>query len=219
MKRKTIRSHTRSLAGRSTKAQGAKAKTKIIGSAASKQNYFTFPPDEWLEKFEKETRRHVTPRKLRAYAPGLFDWLREGLMEWFALTPNDRGYFALTFWRDLRLKGVDFPPIAAAFLYWLWLGKSDYFRALADYIDALRAPNGDRGQRFLVTENLLDYKWDVELGRAKRLNWLQLKERFWPTYSDSNANWQKFLRERQIPFDPVGEFRRRGARKRVSKKR
>jgi hypothetical protein len=139
--------------------------------------------------------------------------------EWFDLSESEQGYFAVRFWDDLRSMGFKgFPSLFPCLAYFLWHPdtESELFRAIADYIDALKARKGDRGRRLLVTENLYHYKYEVEAGKGLILSWRELRDKFWPDYSDCNANWQKLLRERGIPFKPVGQFR---VRKRVRKSR
>ena len=88
-------------------------------------------------------------------------------------------------------------------------GASEALRELADYIDVLNAKKGDRGQRLQVTEILYLYAYQVKAIEQPILSWRELRKEFWPNYPDTNANWQKFLRERGIPFNKVGQFRGR----------
>src|SRR5205823_2030898 len=91
--------------------------------------------------------------------------------------------------------------------------EGELFRAIADYIDALKAGKGDRGRRLLVTEKLYRYRDEVETGKRRILSWRELREEFWPDYQDTNENFQGMLRARGIPFKRVGQFRRKHVRK------
>jgi hypothetical protein len=168
---------------------------------------------KWWPAYVKFT----TPKKLRR-SP-LTQVARWIVHEWLDLSESEQGYFAVRFWEDLRSRGFKgFPSLFPAIAYFLWLPdtEGELFRAIADYIDALKARKGDRGRRLSVTENLYRYKRKVEAGKQLILSWRELRDKFWSDYSDCNANWQKFLRERGIPFKPVGQFR---VRKRVRKSR
>jgi hypothetical protein len=112
------------------------------------------------------------------------------------------------------MSNVKFPLIMRELMHVLWRatrqetqGASEVLGELADYIDALNAKKGDRGQRLLVTEILYHYAYRVKAMEQPILSWRELREEFWPDYPDTNANWQKFLRERGIPFNKVGQFR------------
>src|SRR5205814_7545306 len=94
---------------------------------------------------------------------------------------------------------------------------SEIFRAIADYIDAFNARKGNRGARILASDKLYVYAEQVMAGGAKKLNWRELMEKFC-TWHETSEDWQKFLRTRGIPFDPVGEFRRRTEHGRKSSK-
>jgi hypothetical protein len=151
----------------------------------------------------------TTPRKLRG-KDGVFIWL---VRDAIRLSEDYPHYFELTFWLDLQKRGVDFPFYLPHVLHELSCKPSEFLRAIADYIDAYRARKGNRGARLKATEKLYDYAQDVMLHEAKELNWREIRERYCPDYppdgDGSYRNFQKFLRERGIPFQPVGEFRGR----------
>jgi hypothetical protein len=106
---------------------------------------------KWWPAYEKFT----TPKKLRRSPfTQVARWI---VHEWLDLSESEQGYFAVRFWDDLRSMGFKgFPSLFPCLAYFLWLPdtESELFRAIADYIDALKARNGDRGRRLLVTENL-----------------------------------------------------------------
>jgi hypothetical protein len=166
-----------------------------------------------------ENERFTTPKKLR----GKPSSLRNDFLAWLKLPEEKKFYWFDGFWRDLCMGNVKFPLVMPALMHVLWRATrqdtqraTEHLRMLADYIDALNAKKSDRGQRLLVTEVLYLYARRVEAMEQPTLTWQQLRDEFWPDYPDSNANWQKFLRERRIPFKRVGQFR---VRKRVRKSR
>jgi hypothetical protein len=166
-----------------------------------------------------ETERFTTPKKLR----GKPSWLRSCFLDWLKLPEEQKFYWFDGFWRDLCMSNVKFPLVIPQFMHVLWRatrqetqGASEHLRELADYIDALNAKKGDRGQRLLVTEVLYAYAGAVKAMKQPKLSWRELRDEVWPDYQDTGQNFQKFLRERAIPFKPVGQFR---VRKRVRKPR
>ena len=160
-----------------------------------------------------ETERFfTTPKKLR----GKPSWLRICFLQWLKLPEEQKFYWFDGFWRDLCMGNVKFPLVIPELVHILWRatrqttqGASEHLRQLADYIDALNAKKGDRGRRLLVTEMLYDYASRVRAMEQPILPWPELREEFWPDYQDSNQNFQKFLRERGIPFKRVGRFHKR----------
>jgi len=78
-------------------------------------------------------------------------------------------------------------------------------RIIADFLDALKASKGDRGARFIATQKLFVYARLAAGNAAKKLHWKELKDQFC-TYYEDDKNWQKFLRERGIPFEK-GRFK------------
>jgi hypothetical protein len=156
---------------------------------------------EWLEWQDKFRAHFTTPRKLRGKA-----FPQMEILAWFELSNDDQFFRAQEFLQYHYLNGVRLSSVIT----------SEQLRWLADYIDALKATKSDRGRRLLVTKKLFDYADQIRDGGGLKLSWQELREKFWPDYPDSNANWQKFLRERGIPFDKVGQFR---VRKRVRKSR
>ena len=166
---------------------------------------------KWWPAYEKFT----TPKKLKGNP---FSFVARWMVhEWLDLSESEQRYFATRFWDDLRLSGFKgFPALFPVLAYFLWHPdtESELFRAIADYIDALKAQKGDRGRRLLVTESLYRYLSEVEAEKRPILSWKEVREKFWPDYQDTNQNFQKFLRERGIPFDPVGEFHRRRVKNR-----
>jgi hypothetical protein len=154
----------------------------------------------------------TTPKKLR----GKSSWLRTCFLAWLKLSEDQKYYWFDGFWRDLCRSDVKFPLVMPEFMSILWRatrqaaqGASEELRELADYIDALNAKKGDRGQRLLVTEVLYAYAGAVKAMKQPKLSWRELRDEVWPDYSDTDANWQKFLRQRGIPFKKVGQFRGR----------
>jgi hypothetical protein len=161
---------------------------------------------------DKEKERFITPKKLR----GKPSWLRSCFLGWLTVPEENKFYWTDGFWRDLCRSNVKFPLIMPELMHVLWRatrqatqGASEQLRELADYIDALNAKKGDRGRRLLVTEVLYLYADRVKETEQPILTWRELREEFWPDYPDTSANWQKFLRERGIPFNKVGQFRGR----------
>ena len=63
-------------------------------------------------------------------------------------------YFELTFWRDLKKRGVDFPFYLPFLLAELSRKPSELLRAIADYIDAYK--DKARASRLEATEKLYD---------------------------------------------------------------
>jgi hypothetical protein len=118
-------------------------------------------------------------------------------------------YLTFTFWDDLKKKGIDVPIFLPLLSWELRRDPSEVLRTIADYIDAYK---GGRG-RLQATEKLYDYAEQVMSRCAKELNWREIRERYCPDYpcdgDGTYRNFQKFLRERGIPFQPVGEFRGR----------
>jgi hypothetical protein len=163
--------------------------------------------------------RFTTPKKLR----GKPTWLRNYFLDWLKLREDQKFYWSDGFWRDLCRYDVKFPLVMPELMRILWRatrqatqGASEELRALADYIDALHAKKGDRGQRLQVTELLYAYAGAVKAMKQPKLSWRELRDQVWPDYQDTGQNFQKFLRERGIPYKPVGQFR---VRKRVRKPR
>ena len=163
--------------------------------------------------------RFTTPKRLR----GKQSWLRSCFLDWLKLREDQKFYWYDGFWRDLCRNDVKFPLVMPELMRILWRatlqatqGASEELRALADYIDALHAKKRDRGQRLQVTEVLYAYAGAVQAMKQPKLSWRELRDEVWPDYQDTGQNWQKFLRERGIPFKPVGQFR---VRKRVRKPR
>jgi hypothetical protein len=170
-------------------------------------------------KVKHESERFATPKKLRDKP----SFLRTCFLDWLKLSEDKKFYWFDGFWRDLCRNNVKFPLVMPELMHVLWRatrlatqGASEELRALADYIDALNAKKGDRGRRFLVTEMLYDYAHRVEAMERPISTWRELRDELWPDYQDTGQNFQKFLRERGIPFKPVGQFR---VRKRVRKSR
>ena len=170
------------------------------------------PQSRMIFHADEKERFFTTPKKLR----GKPSWLRSCFLEWLKLPEEKKFYWADGFWRDLCRNNVKFPLVMPELMLVLWratrqatqaASESEELRALADYIDALNATKGDRGQRLLVTEMLYDYAHRVKAMERPILTWRELRDEFWPDYQDTNANWQKFLRERGIPFKKVGQFR------------
>jgi hypothetical protein len=126
-------------------------------------------------------------------------------------------YLTPSFWDDLKKRGVDFPFYLPTLLASLSRKPSELLRAIADYIDADKAP----ASRLEATEKLYEYAEQVMSRCAKELNWREIRERYCPDYprdgDGSYRNFQGFLRERGIPFRPVGEFR--GGRRKCVRKR
>jgi hypothetical protein len=161
---------------------------------------------------DDEKERFTTPRKLR----GKPSWLRTCFLDWLKLPEENKFYWYDGFWRDLCRYHVKFPLVMPELMHVLWRatrqatqGASEHLRELADYIDALNERKGDRGQRLLVTEMLYVYVHRVKAMEQPILTWRELRDEFWPDYPDTNANWQKFLRERGVLFKKVGQFPRR----------
>jgi hypothetical protein len=157
--------------------------------------------DKWRTKWRPVAKKYQTPRKLRG---NKMMWeVREAI--W--LIDDYPHYFTPSFWDDLKKKGVDFPFYLPYLLAELSRKPTELLRAIADYIDAYKA----RGSRLEATERLYDYAEQVMSRCAKELNWREIRERYCPDYprdgDGSYRNFQKFLRERGIPFQPVGEFR------------
>jgi hypothetical protein len=169
-------------------------------------------PQRRIIFFTDETKRLSVPEKLR----GKPSELRTFFLDWLKLPEEQKFYWVDGFWRDLCMGNVKFPLVIPELMQVLWRttrqatqGASEELRELADCIDALNAKKGDRGQRRLVTELLYDYAIRVRANEHPELPWPELREKFWPDYQDTNQNFQKFLRERGIPFKRVGEFRKR----------
>ena len=168
------------------------------------------PQSRMILHADEKERFFTTPKKLR----GKPSWLRSCFLNWLKLPEEKKFYWADGFWRDLCRNNVKFPLVMPELMHVLWRatrqatqGASEELRALANYIDALNAGKGDRGRRLLVTEMLYDYAHRVKAMERPILTWRELRDEFWPDYQDTNANWQKFLRERGIPFKKVGQFR------------
>jgi hypothetical protein len=162
-----------------------------------------------------EEKHFTTPKKLR----GKPSSLRSEFLTWLKLSEEKKFYWFDGFWRDLCMGNVKFPLIMPELMRVLWWatrqdtqGASEHLRMLADYIDAIHAKKGDRGQRFLFTEMLCDYTRRVKAMEVPILTWRELRDELWPDYQGSNQNFQKMLRERGSPFKEVGQFR---VRKRV----
>jgi hypothetical protein len=169
-------------------------------------------PECGMMVHDDEKERFVTPKKLR----GKPSCLSSYFLAWILVPEENKFYWKDGFWRDLCSSNVKFPLIMPELMRVLWWatrqatqGASEQLRYLADYIDALNAKKGDRGRRLLVTETLYLYAYQVEAMKQPILTWRELREEFWPDYPDTSANWQKFLRERGIPFNKVGQFRGR----------
>ena len=176
------------------------------------------PQSRMILHTDEKERFFTTPKKLR----GKPSWLRSCFLNWLKLPEEKKFYWSDGFWRDLCRSNVKFPLLMAELMVLLWQatrqathGASEELRSLADYIDALNETKGDRGRRLLITETLYLYADRVLAGEHRKLNWKELRDEFWPDYQDTDANWQKFLRERDIPFEKVGQFR--GGRKCVRK--
>jgi hypothetical protein len=150
-----------------------------------------------------EPDKYRLPRRLRGK-----DFANAAKMivdDWLDLPKDDQGYFALTFWRDLRLAGITFPGMLGDLNYFLRLGASEIFRAVADYIDALKS---DRALA-ITTRCLDEYEFDLAASQRPPLTWREIQQRYWPDYKGSPQNFQKFLRQRRIDFKPVGHWRGR----------
>ncbi len=159
--------------------------------------------EEWQTKWRSVYQNYTTPQKLRRKDRSLVMLLRAALLELIEDYPQ---FLTLTFWDDLKQKGIDSPVLLPLLLRELWRDPSEVLRTIADFVDAWKAPKGDRGARLQATEKLYDYAYQVMGNGAKKLNWRQLKEKFC-TYYEDDGNWQKFLRKRGIPFKKVGTFR------------
>jgi hypothetical protein len=161
--------------------------------------------DEWRTKWRPAAQKYKTPRKLRGKDRSKRMWLVRDAIRLIEDYPH---YFELTFWHDLEKRGVDFPYYLPFLLWALSREPSELLRAIADYIDAYKAREG---ARLKATEKLYGYAEQVMSRRAKKLNWREIKERYYPDYprdgDGSYRNFQKFLRERGIPKQDVGEFR------------
>jgi hypothetical protein len=161
---------------------------------------------EWQEKYRPAYQKYTTPLKLRRKDRPLFSLAQDAhaLLELLEDYPR---LLTFTFWDDLKKqRGIDLPISLPLLLWELRRNPSEVLRIIADYLDALKASRGDRGARLLATEKLYDYAYQVMANGAKKLNWKQLKAKFC-TWHEDNENWQKFLRERGIPFKRVGTFR------------
>jgi hypothetical protein len=135
------------------------------------------------------------------------------LLQWYQLGQGDRFYFACASREDLTRAGIELPdgfhePPAETVMRALFYNHSETFRIIADFIDALNAHKGDRGKRLLASIKLFSYAFAVHDGRAEKLSWRKLKQEFCGYY-EADENWQKFLRERGIPFKKVGRFHRK----------
>lgn len=161
--------------------------------------------DKWRTKWRPVAKKYQTPRKLRGKDREMIWTARDAIL----LIEDYPHYFELTFWHDLKKRGVDFPFYLPFLLALLSRKPSELLRTIADYIDAYK---GGRG-RLQATEKLYDYAEQVMSRCAKELNWREIRERYCPDYppdgDGSYRNFQKFLRERGIPFQEVGEFRGR----------
>jgi hypothetical protein len=155
-------------------------------------------------KFRSAYQKYTTPLKLRRKDPRLVSLVRGVLLELVEDYPH---LLMFTFWDNLKQRGILYTPSLLPLL-WAELERnpSEVLRIIADHLDARKASKGDRGARLLATKKLYDYAHEVISNGAKKLNWKQLKRKFC-TYYETNENWQKFLRERGIPFKRVGAFR------------
>jgi hypothetical protein len=143
------------------------------------------------------------PKKLRGKKVGIVaKMILDELLD-VSLDGRDRILGATDFWRDLDLRKIPCPVTETDMLFLLWCGGSELLRAMADYVEALENTSGDRGVRLIASRKLSLYANNVLENGAKKLNWKELKEKFCP-YFETDQNWQKFLRDRGIPFDPVG---------------
>jgi hypothetical protein len=181
-----------------------------------------------IKETSEKAIKFLAPRKHRGKdkdneflspVPNLVAVLRM-LLQWYQLSQDDQFYFACASREDLDRAGIELPdgflePPAETVMRALFYNHSETFRIIADFIDALNAHKGDRGKRLLASIRLFSYAFAVHAGRAEKLDWRKLKQEFCGYY-EADQNWQKFLRERGIPFKKVGRFH---CKKRVQKSR
>jgi hypothetical protein len=181
-----------------------------------------------IKETSEKAIKFLAPRKHRGKdkdneflspVPNLVAVLRM-LLQWYQLSQDDQFYFAGASLEDLDRAGIELPdgflePPAETVMRALFYNHSETFRIIADFIDALNALKGDRGKRLLASMRLFSYAFAVHAGSAEKLDWRKLKQEFCDYY-EADQNWQKFLRERGIPFKKVGRFH---CKKRVQKSR
>jgi hypothetical protein len=164
-----------------------------LGTLILKKNG-TLP--DWVHPGEPDARR--LPRKLKRNE--LAGFAQEILEGWFELPMSDRRYYARQFWADPFSKGILAPDAAKDLTFFLSLGCSEVFRAIADYIDALKSD-----KRLAIATKVAAMELELAAKRKRPLTWREIQRRFWPEYK--GRNFQKFLKRRGARFLASGKWR------------
>ena len=164
-----------------------------LGTLILKKNG-TLP--DWVHPGEPDV--HRLPRKLKRNE--LAGFAQEILEGWFELPMSDRKYFARQFWADLFSKGVQAPDAAKDLIFFLSLGCSEVFRAIADYIDALKSD-----KRLAIATKVVAMELELAAKRKPPPTWREIQRRFWPEYR--GRNFQTFLKRRGARFLASGKWR------------
>src|SRR6266516_3057548 len=85
--------------------------------------------DKWRTKWRPVAQKYRTPRKLRG------NKMMWAVRDAIGLIDDYPHYFELTFWHDLKKRGVDFPFYLPFLLAEMSRKPSELLRAIADYID------------------------------------------------------------------------------------